>query len=258
VTGLRLVLHQARYDLRTFLRNPAAVFFTAVLPIIFLVVFVTIFGNERLDAFRQLKMSTYYVPNILALAVISSTFVQIAISLTTLREAGVLKRLRGTPLPASVFIASRVVVAFVVSISLVILLSVFGRLAYDVRLPGRTLPAFLLALVVGAASFTALGLAVTRIIPSEQAAPPVTNAIVLPLYFISGTFFSVEEAPEWMQTIASAFPIRHFGEAMLEAFAPSGSGAGFRWGSLSVIAGWGVAGLLLAVRTFRWTPNEEH
>lgn len=248
----RLALHQVRYDLRSFWRDPAALFFTAILPVIFLVVFIGIFGNEETD--RGIKLSTYYVPGILGLAVISATFVNLAITLTTLREDRVLKRLRGTPLPAGVFIAGRVATACVLAAILVVLLAAIGRLAYGVSLPGRTVPAFLLTLLVGTAAFCCLGIAVTRIIPTEKAGPAVTNAIVLPLYFISGTFFPVDDAPEWMRTLARIFPIRHFGEALLDTFAPPSPASGVSWSHLAVVAGWGLAGLVLALRTFRWTP----
>lgn len=254
MTGIRLVAHQVRYDLRTFWRDPAALFFTAILPVIFLVVFVGIFGNEVAEP-RGIRLSTYYVPGILGLAVISATFVNLAISLTTLREDGVLKRLRGTPLPAAVFVAGRVVTAFVLSGILVTLLATIGKAGYGVDLPGASLPAFLLTLLVGTAAFCCLGIAVTRIIPTEKAAPAVTNAVVLPLYFISGTFFPVDDAPGWMRAVARVFPIRHFGESLLDAFAPPPGGAGVSWDNLAVVAAWGVAGLVIALRTFRWTPT---
>ncbi len=250
---MRLVWHQLRFDLKTFLRNPAAVFFTAVLPLIFLVVFVSVFGNDHLEG-SDIKFSTYYVPNILALAVISSTFVSLAISLTTLREDAVLKRLRGTPLPARTFLISRVLVGLVVSLGLVVVLCALGRVAFGVRLPTETLPAFLVTLLVGAAAFTALGLAYQSFIPSEESAPPMTNAVVLPLYFISGVFFEVNKA--FLTRVADFFPIRHFAQALFHSFTTQ-TGSGFSGRDLAVMAAWGVVGLLVAVRTFRWTPRDE-
>ena len=251
MTGLRLVLHQVRYDLKAFFRNPAALFFTAVLPVIFLVVFVGIFGNETLDNRPDVRLSTYYVPGILALAVISATFVNLAISLTVLREDGVLKRLRGTPLPSGVFIAARILQSFVLSAILVVVLGSIGRLLYDVDLPGRTMPQFLLTLLVGAAAFSCLGLAISGFIPSEEAGPAMTNAIVLPLYFISGTFFPVDDAPSWMRQIAGVFPIRHLSEALFDTF----TGGSIDGSDLVNIGIWGIGGLVVALRTFRWTPR---
>lgn len=256
MTGVRLVAHQVRYDLTTFRRDSASVFFTAVLPVIFLVVFSTIFGNDTIEG-RDVRLATYYVPGILALAVVSATFVNLAIWLTTLREDGVLKRLRGTPLPAWVFVAGRVATSFVLALILVVVLCVIGALAYDVDLPGRTLPGFLLTLFVGTAAFCCLGIAITSVIPTKSAASAITNAIVLPLYFISGTFFPVEDAPAWMRTVAAQFPIRHFNEALFTAFDPATSGTGLSRNNLVNMTIWGIAGAVFAVRNFRWTPRHE-
>lgn len=253
MSAARLVVHQARYDLKTFWRNPAAVFFTAGMPVIFLTVLVSVFGDERLDS--GVRMSTYYVPGILALAVVSGTFVNLAMSLTTLREDGVLKRLRGTPLPPGVFIAGHVVSSLVLTATITVALLAVGRVAFGVSLPGRTLPGFLTALVLGAASFACLGIAVTALIPSSNAASPITNAIVIPLYFISGVFFASESIPPLMSRIADVFPVKHLAEALFTAFDPATHGLGLALGDLAVVAAWGAAGAVVAARTFRWTPR---
>ncbi|MCA1824833.1 MAG: ABC transporter permease [Mycobacteriales bacterium] len=253
MTAIGAVTHQIRYDLKVFVRNPASLFFTAALPVIFLVVFATIFGNEKAPG-HDYRMATYYVPGIVGLSVVSATFVNLAISLTILRENGVLKRVRGTPLRPSVFIAGRIATALVIAAVLVVVVGGIGALLYDVRLPSHTLPGLAVTLVVAATSFCALGIAATSFIPSENASSPITNAIVLPLYFISGTFFSVDEAPSWLRQVASYFPIRHFNEAMFAVFDPRTRGAGVFGGHLLVIALWGLVGLVVA-RRFRWSPR---
>ncbi|MDQ3575673.1 MAG: ABC transporter permease, partial [Actinomycetota bacterium] len=127
----RLIWHQYRYDQRTFWRDPAAVFFTVALPLIFLFIFVSIFGNEPIEAGgKEIKGSTYYVPGILALAIVSATTVNLAITLTTLRERGTLKRVRSTPLPPWVFMAGRLLTALVVSVLMVVIVTLLGRLVY--------------------------------------------------------------------------------------------------------------------------------
>jgi ABC-2 type transport system permease protein len=250
-----LVLHQFRYDQKTFWRDPASVFFTVLLPIIFLFIFATIFGNEEIEELGGIKTTTYYVPAILALAVISATLVSPAISLTEDRESGVLKRLRGTPLPSWVFIAGRVGNALVISLLMAVIVTAIGKLVYDVSIPGETMPAVLVTLVVGAASFACLGFAMTVIIPTEDAAPAITNAISLPLYFISGIFIPESEIPDGVLHVADVFPFRHFFEAFFNAFDPATSGAGFELGNLAVVAAWGLAGLIVAALFFRWTPR---
>lgn len=255
MTGPRLLAHQVRYDLLAFFRDPAAVFFTAVMPLIFLFVFVGMFGNESLED-RDISLATYYVPGILALAVVSATFVNLAMSLVAQREDGVLKRLRGTPLPPAVFVAGRIAAATVLTLLLVVVVAGIGRVVYGVELPDRSLAGFAVTLLVGTAAFCCLGIAVTAVIPTQKAASPITNAMVLPLYFVSGTFFPTDDAPGWLRAAARVFPVRHFGEAMLDSFAPpAGSGAGFAWDNLAVVAAWGAAGLVVALRTFRWTPR---
>jgi ABC-2 type transport system permease protein len=254
---MALVWHQFRYDQKTFWRDPASVFFTVMLPIIFLFIFATIFGNESLEELGGVKTTTYYVPAILTLAVISATMVSPAISITQDRENGVLKRVRGTPLPSWVFVAGRVGNAVVISLLMAILVIAIGRVVYGVDVPGATLPAVLITLAVGAAAFNCMGFALTVVIPSEDAAPAVTNAVALPLYFISGILIPETEIPDGVLHVADVFPFRHFFEAFFAAFDPQTTGSGIEPGNLAVVAAWGVAGLLVAAIAFRWTPHSE-
>jgi ABC-2 type transport system permease protein len=255
MSGLALALHQFRYDQKTFWRNPASVFFTALLPLIFLLIFATIFGNDTLEGLGGIKTTTYYVPAIITLAVVSATTQSLAISLTVDRENGLLKRTRGTPLPPWVFIAGRVGNAIVVSILSLVLLAAIGWIIYDVEIPWERLPAVLVTLAIGAISFCCLGFALTAAIPNEDAAAPISNAALLPLYFLSGVFIPEDEIPEGVLKFADLFPIRHFFEAFFTAWNPATSGPGFEWGHLAVVAGWGALGLVIAVRTFRWEPR---
>jgi len=255
MSTVALVLHQFRYDQKTFWRSPAAVFFTVLLPLIFLFIFATIFGNETIEQLGGVKTTTYYVPAIITLAVISATMVSPAISITQDRETGVLKRVRGTPLPSWVFIAGRVGNAIVISVLMTVLLTMLGKLIYDVAIPGETLPAVLITLVVGAAAFNCMGVALTVAIPSEDAAPAVTNAIALPLYFISGIFIPENEIPDGVLQVADVFPFRHFFEAFFAAFDPGTAGLGIELGNLAVVVAWGAVGLVVAALWFRWTPR---
>ena len=252
----KLLLHQFRYDQRTFWRDPTAVFFTAALPLIFLFIFVSIFGNEATVVEGQpVRGATYYVPAILTLAMVSASLVNLAISLATLRERGVLKRVRSTPLPPWVFMAGRMATSVVVTLLLVLVVTVLGRLVYGVHLPTGTLPGLALTVVLGTAAFSALGLAMTAAIPTENAAPAVTNAVVLPLYFFSGVFIPIEDLPRGMRLIGDIFPVKHLFEALLTAFNPATSGAGIELDHLAMLALWGVVGLVVAVRTFAWAPR---
>jgi ABC-2 type transport system permease protein len=190
-----------------------------------------------------------------ALAVISATLQSLAINLSQDRERGLLKRVRGTPLPTPVFVSGRVGNSLVVSVLMVVLVAVIGYLVYDVSVPDQTIPAVLLTLAVGAFSFCCLGFALTAAIPSEAAAPAISNATVLPLYFISGIFIPDSEIPEGVLSVADIFPIRHFFEAFFTAWDPNTSGSGIELGHLAVVLAWGVAGLLVALVAFRWEPR---
>jgi ABC-2 type transport system permease protein len=256
MTGARLAFHQFRYDQKSFWRNPAAVGFTVALPVLFLLIFATIFGNETtLVDGREVRVATYQVPGIITLALVSATYVNLTISITGLRERRILKRLRSTPLPAWAFFASRVGTAIVVTFLLAGLLLLIGRLLYGVTINVATLPGAVIALLLGAASMCTLGLATTAAIPSEEAAPPIANLIVLPLYFISGIFIPSESLPSWMVHVADVLPVKSLFDALLTAFDPTAGFPGIAWGHLAKVVAWGVGGLVVALLTFRWTPR---
>ena len=254
----RLALTQLRYDQKGFWRNPSYVFFTVIQPVIFLVIFVSVFGNDTtLVNGHLIKRSTYYVPGILTMAIVSATFFNLTISLTRLRERGILKRVRSTPLPPWMFLAGRVGSCIVVSVLLVVLLIGIGRIGYGVTVPWHALPGIALSLLFGAASFCCLAFALTSVVTSEDAAAPMANAIVLPLLFISGIFIPNSEIPASMQAVADLFPIKHLFEALLRCFDPSLSGSAIAPGQLAIVAAWGLAGLVFALRRFVWTPRAE-
>jgi ABC-2 type transport system permease protein len=254
MSGLPLLWHQFRFDQKVFWRNRASVFFTALLPLMFLFLLATVFGNAQISGLN-VDGATYYVSAIVALAVVSATTVKLAINLTSEREAGMLKRVRGTPLPVPTFIAGRVGNSIVISLLMVALVAVVGKLLYGVAIPTRTMPALLVTLLIGAFAFCCLGFALAAVIPSEDAAPAVTNATILPLYFLSGIFIPEDELPSGVLGFADLFPIRHFFEAVFTAWDPATLGAGFQWGDLAVVAAWGIAGLVVALLAFRWEPR---
>ena len=250
----QLVFHEFRFDQKTFWRNPAAVGFTVLFPVMFLVMFELLFGSNSLEGLN-VDSSTYYVPAIITLAVVSATFQNLAMSITIDRENGLLKRTRGTPLPSWVFIAGRVGNSVVVAMIMLALVAALGRIAYGVAVPWERLPAVMITLALGAATFSCLGLALTAAIPSEDAAAPITNLVIFPLYFLSGVLVPESEVPDGVIEFSAIFPVRHFFEAFFTAWNPNTAGAGFEWADLAIVAAWGIAALLVAVRTFRWEPR---
>jgi ABC-2 type transport system permease protein len=255
VSPLGLTLRQVRYTNTAFWRNPASAFFTFAFPLMFLVIFTSLLGNGDVTIGGQdIKLSTYYVAGMAAFAVITACYTNIAISVTFQRDSGVLKRTRGTPLPGWAYLLGRVVHSVLIAILLVVICAVFGTVAYGAEIPaGLSLVEFVVMLIVGAASFCALGLALTAVIPNADASPAVVNATILPLLFLSGVFIPIgDDAPAWITWVGRIFPVRHFARGMGAGFL----GTPFDWTDVLVVAIWGVAGLILAARFFSWEPRK--
>jgi ABC-2 type transport system permease protein len=252
-----MVVHQFAFDLRAMLRNRQTQFFTFALPVMFLVIFASIFGghgNTVKVAGGTIDTSVFYVPGIMALGIVAASFVNLVISVTAQRQSGVLKRRRATPAPAAVLIAGRALTAVVTAIGVAVVLLGIGWAAFNAHLPARTLPALAMTIVVGAVSFCCLGYAVTSFIHDQDSAQPVTQAIMLPQYFISGVFVATTNLPACLSDIADVFPVKHLAGALLSAYNPHTHGAGFAGTDLIIVAGWGLAGLAIALRRFSWLP----
>jgi ABC-type multidrug transport system ATPase subunit/ABC-type multidrug transport system permease subunit len=252
-TVLALTVSQVRYVNKAFWRNPASAFFTFAFPLMFLVIFTSLAGNFKVPiGARTVASSTFYVASMGAFAVITACFNNIAVAITFQREAGILKRIRGTPLPSASFLGARIIHAMLVGVVLVMITAAFGRAFYSVEIPtGATLLRFAVMLVVGAASFCALGLATTALIPNADSSAVIVNAIILPLLFLSGIFIPFgKTTPDWILWIARIFPIKHFVDGMQAGFLDTQ----FSWTDVLIVAGWGVAGLVLATRFFSWEP----
>ncbi len=254
---VRLTLHQARYDLLAFLRNNQSRFFTLALPVIFLVIFSSVFGGSHNTVKvpgGRIPAREYYVPGIIALGIIGASFVNLVISVTVQRESGVLKRRRATPIPAGSIIAGRALTAMVIALFITGVLLGLGWVFFKAHVPARTAPALVVTVALGAAVFCCLGYALASLIHNDEAAQPITQAVMLPLYFISGVFVPIAILPHWLDDVAKIFPVRHLAAALLAAYNPYTKGAGFAGADLLVLAAWGVVGLFVALRRFSWLP----
>ena len=224
VRSLALVMLQIRYEQKLYWRSPSSAMFTFLFPILLLVIFASLNYGATLRALGGISYNQYYVPGIVAFGVISACFSNLAIGLCFRRDSGVLKRIRGTPLPPWVFMAGNIGSSLVVSAILTVLTTAVGVAFYGVSFPGRY-GAFVLTLVVGAFCFCSLGLAITALIPVATASPAIVNGLLFPILFISGTFFPVDGG-SWLARIASVFPIRHFEEAVFTRLRPARAGVG--------------------------------
>jgi len=248
------VFRQVRFTNKAFWRNPASAFFTFVFPLLFLAIFTTLLGNsEGIVNGETIKASTYYVFSMASFGLISACYTNIAISVVFAREEGVLKRLRGTPLPAASYLSARVLHATAVAFLLVAITVVFGVVVYDAHVPELAdLLRFIATFLVGAGCFAALGLAISGIVPNADAGPPIVNAVVLPLLFLSGVFIQIgDDAPAWVVWVGRVFPVKHLVDGMRDSYL----GLSFHWSDVAVMAIWMAAGLLVARRTFRWEPS---
>ena len=189
----------------------------------------------------------------MAFSVVNACYTNLAMSVTAVREEGILKRVRGTPLPAWVYLVGRIGLSVLVGLLLVVVVSVFGAVVYGVPFPFERLPQLLLVLLVGSACFCALGLAISGLVPNERAAPAVVNATILPLLFISDIFIPLDPSTLLAQ-IANVFPVRHLAIALQSIWTPQVSGP-LDFVDVAWVAGWAVLGLLLALRTFSWEPK---
>ena len=249
--SLRLLAHQVRYEQLSFWRNPQSAVFTFVFPVVFVVIMGALFGGvSKSSYFNGLSALQYYVPTIAALSVLGSCYGQLAVALAARRQNGILKRVRATPLPAWAYFAGLLVHCVLVSIVDVALIIGVGRL-YGVPLPSHWL-ALTATLVLGAASFCALGVAVASIISNAEAAPAVAQLVLFPLLFLSGTYLPIHSAV--LNRITGWLPVRPFNEALT---GPLASHTGVDWSHLGVLATWGVLGAIVAVRRFRWDPRPE-
>ncbi len=251
-----LLARQIKFQNKAFWRNPASAFFTFAFPLMFLVIFNLIFGNNDVGPpGQEVRGSTFYVPAIAAFSVITACYTNTAISVTFLRDEGVLKRVRGTPLPPIAYLVGRMVHSALMAVFLFAIVSIAGVAFYNVRFPTDEIGELVAIVLVGAFSFTALGLAVTAAVPNADAAPPVVNGTILPLLFISDVFIPLTQAPAWLETVARSFPIWHYAHAMLARFDPF-EPPFYETGNLLVVAGWGLAGAVLAARFFSWEPRK--
>jgi ABC-2 type transport system permease protein len=253
---IRMAWHLFGYELRAFLRNRQSQFFALIMPVLFLVIFASVFGggNTTQVAGGRISISVYYVPGIMALGVIAACFGNLVASVIAQRERGLLKRRRATPVAPAAVIAGRVLTAVVNAMVMAAVLLAIGWAAYGARVPGRTAPALAITVMIGAASFCCLGYALTSLVRNEEAALPAATAITLPLYFISGVFVAVSVLPHWLADVGEIFPVRHLANALLVAYNPRTTGLGFAGLDLLIVAAWGAAGLLIAIRTFSWLP----
>jgi ABC-2 type transport system permease protein len=246
-----LFFHELRGEQRLFWRNREAAFFTFMLPVIFFLIFGAIYGSDRIGIYRG---ADFLEAGMIGYGVAATAFAGLAITMVIRRESGVLKRIRATPLPPTTYIASVLASTLVVFALQTAVLVVLGRVLYSVPFPARWL-SLVLTCLLGAAAFAALGLALTAAVRSAEGSSAVVNAIYLPMAIISGTFFSPHSYPPFLRAVADVLPLTYFTRLTRDVLL-NGKQIWDEPYSVAVIAGWGLVGLLAALRWFRWEPRE--
>ncbi len=238
-----LAWRQYRLERKMFWRNPSAAFFNFLLPLLFLGLFGALLHGNR-------DLLEVIVPGIAGMAVMSTTFNSLAFNITALREQGILKRVRGTPLPTSAYLAGIAGNAVTNTVLQIGIISVAGRVLFGLDWP-RDFVSLPLFVALGVECFASLGVALAHAIPNFDSAPAYVNAAFLPLIFISGVFYEADDAPRIIRDAAQALPLKHLIDGLSGAMV-DGRGIGDHLVAALVLAAWGAVGLTLAIRGFSW------
>jgi ABC-2 type transport system permease protein len=245
---LTLAARQVAYEQRAFWRNRTRAFFSFGMPMMLLLIFGSLNSGGRIQELGNIPYVVFFLPGILAYGIIITQFLNMAGGLSIQRDNGLLKRMRGTPLPGWAYVAGRVGSTAVISVIMAAVMLVLGRVFYGVDLRAEAVPAVVVAVLLGAATFAALGIAAVAIIPNAEAAPVVANVLILPLTFISGIWYPLTGAPTWVLDVAKVFPVERLANILHTAFDPLNHGSAFAGNDLLVLGIWLVVGVRLAMR----------
>jgi ABC-2 type transport system permease protein len=248
---LALAGWQVAYEQRAFWRNRTRAFFSFGMPIMLLVLFASLNSGGRIAELGNIRYVVFFLPGILAYGIIITQFVNMAAGLAIQRDNGLLKRMRGTPLPGWAYVGGRVASTALVALLMTVAMLIIGYVAFDVHLRPEAIPAVGIDVLLGSATFAALGMAAVSIIPNAEAAPVVANVLILPLSFISGIWYPLTGAPDWLQRVAETFPVERLADALHHAFDPLNHGSAFAGNDLLWLTIWLVIGVRLAMRFWR-------
>lgn len=255
----RTVLMLAKMAILVALRTPRAIIFTALFPLILLLLFNSIFigGAENVTLPDNLKVGAeaYFTAGIVAYTVALSTFTTLTVSLTTQRENGQLKRYRGTPMPPWAFILAQIIRASAQALAMAALLLAIGAIGYGIPIPGSTFPAFVLYVILGTATMCSLGIALSAFTPTVDAASTIAPFSVVILAFFSGVWIPVDQLPQGLETLGKIFPLYHIALGLQTALAPGATGSGLSAENVLILVVWALAGARIASRRFRWEPQ---
>jgi ABC-2 type transport system permease protein len=253
--GIALLPSQVRYQLVLLARNPIVPFITIVIPLMLLVALDLVTPEMTLRSLGNIPVAQFLTPAMGSFAVLNAGFVNIVVGMTLGRERRSLKRFRTTPLPTWIYLTGRLCAAAIIAaLSTGIVLAV-GIVLLHAHLKTPAIGGLAETFVVGLVAATAVGMAMSGLVRSADAALPLAYAVLLPIAFISQVFFPAPTEAAWLHRLAAALPVAPFANAMESAF--SASPHGLTASQCAVLATWAALAFLFAVIVYRWEPRRE-
>ena len=262
MTTVALGLRQAASEIRQFVRSREQVVFTMAFPVLIVVIFGSIFSGTLAGG---VSFTQYLVTGMIASGLMVTGFQALAIQIPIERDRGVLKRLRGTPMPRAVYFAGKVGMVLAVAVAETVILLAVAVPLFDLTLPSSASKWLTLAWVglLGLTACTLCGIAFSSVARTGRGAPAVVTPVALVLQFTSGVFFVFTSLPEWMQRLAAVFPLKWMCQGLRSVFLPDSYAAHeaahswqLGWVAVSLVT-WVVLGTILCLATFRWTKTRD-
>lgn len=248
----RLIAHDMRYGLIAARRTPFPMVVALLFPLFFNVMFNLIQSGEVVDGVASVQFTT---AAIVVFVITAAGYFNMATGMVIAREKSILKRIRQTPMLKSYHLLSRIAVSIVVIATSVIIMILVSAVAFGFEIRPQAIPALIITFLVGSFTSCALGIAITRLIPSIEGALVVSTATLFPLLFVSGVFFPIEGMPAPLQTVIDFLPFAPMIEAIRTTMDTTVTGFAFDPLNLAIITAWGVAGMFIALKTMKWEPQ---
>lgn len=266
MSATTVVVSQTRYNLLATVRAGSAIGLGIVMPVVFYLGASALFGSDSLggdtpvdvrNAGEAPDLRTFYVGGFMAYAVIYAAFVALLPDMLDIRERGLLKRLRGTPLPLPAFVAARFVISLAITSLGAAAIAVLGWAVFDVAMPSGAIIGVVAYTVAGTITFACLAVAATTVMRTQSGAQGFSNGVGIVLAMISGVFFEPEILPDAVRSVASFLPLEPLANGFQSQYVTGASGVGLDARNLGVLAAWTAAAIgVVALRGFRWSPRQ--
>jgi ABC-2 type transport system permease protein len=247
---MRVFVHELRAQQLAFWRSKEAALFIFLFPLLLFVLLGSVYNGT----IYGVPAPQALLAGLIGYGCANTAFAGLAIQLVVRRELGILKRLRATPLPATTYIAAVLTSTLVIFVAEAIALFVIGRIFYGTPFPSA-IGSLILAVVLGAAAFAALGVATASLIRSAEGSSAVVNFILLPMAFLTGSFGPTRHYPAFLRAIGDVLPLKYFIEIMNAVYL-RGHGIWTQPVAIGVLTAWGASGLVVSALKFRWEPRE--